>query len=209
MTFSTNADLKAAVADYLADDALTSQIVDAVTLCEARIYYGAEPLRVRAMETSADLTISAQTVALPTRYIQARRIYLNTSPVTKLDYLAPMDFWAKYVSTQTGKPRAYTIEGENIVLGPIPDGGYTGKILYYSRFAALSADGDTNWILTGVPGLYLYGTLLEMAILIKDNDDAQKWGALFAETIRSANRADSRDRHSGAPLMMRGDTGNP
>lgn len=216
MTFATNSAMKAAVADYMARSDLTTQITDGVTLCEQRIYYGSkhpmfpsEPLRIRAMETSADLTISAQTVALPTRYLQARRIYINSNPIRKLDYLAPMQFWGTYVSTQTAPPTAYTVEGENIVLGPIPDGAYTGKILYYEAFAALSAAGDTNWLLTSAPGIYLYGTLLETCLLVQDDESAARWGTMFAGSLAGVQLADTRDRHSGAPLQMRGDTGNP
>ena len=62
MALATYANLKSAVADYLARTDLTSQIVDAVTLTESRIAYGSDnpkfstrPLRIRAMEARSDL----------------------------------------------------------------------------------------------------------------------------------------------------------
>lgn len=216
MTFATNTALKAAIADYIARSDLTTQIVDAVTLCESRIYYGSddptfgsEPLRIRAMEATADITIDAQTETLPTRFLGARRIYLNTSPIGKLDFLPPMDFWAKYVSSTTGQPTAFTIEGENWTFGPSPDATYTGKALYYNSFAALSAGGDTNWLLTNAPGAYLYGALVELGLLIQDEATVARWIGPFRGVIGGLNRSDKRDRFSGAPLVMRADSGNP
>lgn len=216
MTFATNTALKAAIADYAARSDLTTQIVDAITLAESRIYYGAsdpmlgsEPLRIRAMEATTDITINAQTETLPTRFLGARRIYINTSPITKLDFFPPMDFWAKYVSSITGAPKAFTIEGENWVFGPVPDGTYTGKALYYNSFAALDAGADTNWLLTNAPGAYLYGALIELGMLIQDEAMVARWLPPFRGVIGGLNLADKRDRFSGAPLIMRSDTGNP
>lgn len=218
MALTTFAGLKTAIDDYLARTDMTSAYKADyfLTLAHYRIHNGnsdprfpSEPVRVRAMEASSDLTISAQTVALPTRYLQMRRIYLNTSPITKLDFLPPMDFWAKYVSTTGGTPKAFTIEGENIVLGPVPDGSYTGKILYYQGFALPSSDSDTNWLMTNAPGAYLHSAMIEAGMFIRDEAAIAIHGPAFAGVIGGIMLADKRDRYSGAPLMMRTDSGNP
>src|ERR1044071_1053735 len=101
MAIATYADLKAAVATYLARSDLTSRIPEFIAAAERRIAYGdrsmpampIEPLRIRAMETSADVTINAQTAALPTRYLQSRRFYLSSSPIQELGYVVPDVFW--------------------------------------------------------------------------------------------------------------------
>lgn len=215
----TVAGIKTAIDDFLSRQ---GDLTDAykveyfLTLAHARIHYGSddprfpsEPLRIRAMEATADMVVDAQAVPLPTRYLAMRRVYLDTSPVGKLEFLPPMDFWAKYVSSEGGQPLAYTIEGENIVFGPVPDGGYTAKMLYWQAFTPPTADPHTNWLMTNAPGAYLYGALVEACCVIQDDEQLAKYGPMFAGVIGGLIRSDKRDRFSGAPLVMRNDSGNP
>ena len=122
--------LKTAVDNWLDRTDLTSRVPEFIELAEDRI--GNEPkLRIRAMEKTTDLTISGQTTALPARYVRARRLYLDTSPIRKLTYLTPVNFWTIHAAGVTSKPEAFTIEGDNLVVGPAPDISYTGKFLYW------------------------------------------------------------------------------
>jgi hypothetical protein len=211
--------LKTAIDDFLSrqgDFPASYKTEYFVALAHARIHYGSDdprfpsdPVRIRAMEASADVITSAQAMPLPARYMGMRRAYLNLSPVGKLDFFPPMDFWAKYVSSQNSQPKAYTIEGENIVFGPVPDSAYTAKVLYWKALAAPVADADSNWIMVNVPGAYLYGSLLEAACVIQDDEQIQRYGPMFAGAIGGLIKSDKRDRFSGAPLQMRNDSGNP
>jgi len=219
MTLSTLGGIKTAIDDFLSrqgdfTDAYKSEYF--VTLAHARIHYGSDdprfpsdPIRVRAMEASADVLTTAQTAALPTGYLGMRRVYLDLSPVGPLQYLPPMDFWAKYVSSHNAQPSSYTIEGENIVFGPIPDSEYTAKVLYWRAFDLPAADADTNWLMEHVPGLYLYGALIEAACVIQDDEQIAKYGPMYAGAAAGLIKSDKRDRFGGAPLVMRNDSGNP
>lgn len=216
MTIATCADLKAAAATYFARSDLTSRIPEWIANVETRAAYGSrepnficEPLRVRGMETSADVTISAQTAALPTNYLQSRRFYINSSPVRELDYIVPDLFWRTHISSDTAEPRRFTVEGENFVFGPIPDATYTGKILYYKKLTPLSADSDTNWLLTNAPGVYLSGVLAEGFAYMRKYDAAAVRQTAFAGGINALNLADHSDRYSGSPWTAFTDTGNP
>lgn len=215
MTIATYADLKTAAANWLLRSDLPSRIPEFITLAESRINYGSmeapfqsDPLRIRAMETSADLTISAQAVALPTRYLQAKRIYLNTNPVS---YVVPTDeqtFWSSYLGASTGRPRAFIAEGEYFKFGPSPDATYTGKLLYYQGFAALSGDSDTNWLLTNAANAYLAGTLLEAFKFMRNTEQAAIWLNSFTGTINALMASDKQDRYA-SPWIARSDTGSP
>ena len=193
MAIAQFSELKTALANYTKRDDLTSRIPEFVSLAEDRI--GLD-LRVRAMETSADLTIASgtRTVALPTRFVQQRRIYLD-STIKQLDFFESEDFWTRQAQNETGRPKMYTIEGENFVFGPEPDAAYTGKLLYYQKFAALSGDTDTNWILTNARGLYLYGALIEASPYLEDDPRALTWSALYEDLLDRVHKADKRDRH--------------
>jgi hypothetical protein len=216
LSLSTFGDLKATVASFLNRSNLTTQIPYFVQLAETKIAYGdragpipVDPLRIRAMETSADITINAQTVALPTGYLAPRRLYLNTNPIQELEYIVPTLFWRTYISSISDTPTRYTIEGENFVFGPIPDSTYTGKSLYYKKLTALSSDSDTNWLLQNAFGAYLQGTLAEAYSYIRNAEKASEARAMFAGIINGLNLSDKDDRFSGSPWQAFSDTGNP
>ena len=64
----------------------------------------------------------------------------------------PWDMLEQKASTTTslGQPDEYAYYAQQIRLYPIPDGSYTIQISGLIRFAALSADGDTNdWVTDG------------------------------------------------------------
>ena len=220
MSITTHAELLTAISSWLAssgDTDLAASDDDFVVLAEQRIHYGAgnpgeplysPPLRVLAMEKARDVTVSAQTVDLPSaNFLEARRLYLSGTPIITPGYMPPMDFWARFLSTDTGQPSAYTIEGKDstpygqLVFGPAPGDIYTGKLLAFEKFSALS--GGSNWLIANAPSVYLYGALLEAAIFIDEQEDVARFSALFNAAIVGLMRSDQKARHSGAPLQMR------
>lgn len=212
MAIATYGDLRTAIANWLARSDLTARIPEFVALTESAITYGVrgpngaflvEPLRIRAMETLADVTISAQTTALPSNYLASKRFYLDVDPHRQLEFIPPVDFWRRAETNHTGQPRYFTIEGENFIVAPSPDTTYTGKQLYYKKFTGLSADSDTNTLLTQHPGAYLFGALYEASCYVQDIEAAQGYLQRFSSVINGLNAADSSDRHSGAVLQMR------
>jgi hypothetical protein len=214
MALSTYANIKTALGDWMLNrgtsDLTAGRVDDFFTIVHRKIFYGcmepgyeSEALRIRAMETTADLTISSQTVALPTRYVQNRRLYLNADPKILMEQVAPEMVYELYPESTTGEPRVYAIEGENIVFGPTPDATYTGKQLYYQTFAALSADADTNWLVANAPDVYLFGALSEFCHFDGEVDEAARWAGRFAGAIRALNASNHKDRYSGAAMRSR------
>jgi hypothetical protein len=305
MALATYSDLQALVADYLVRSDLTSQIVDAIMLCESRIHYGAgsmtpfpsPPLRIRAMEASIDIiagqsqtggtsagSANAQTVALagytlltgrlvtfpvgtsltntgattlniqstgaksvvqapdsaaftggefvastnatvyydgtnyvkltgpgfplPSRFLAERRMYIDASPVRVPNFIASMDFWARWLGSTQGTPLSYTIEADTVVLGPAPNADQKIKFLYWKKFAALSGTQTTNWLLTNKPDIYLYGTLLEMQRFqnnLPELPNWREWHQLYMSAVRGLQDQNEIDRYGAGPLQMRSD----
>lgn len=201
MSLATYADLLSAVSTWLHRDDLTSVSADFITIGESRIN---RLLRVRAMESSTSLTTVAgtRTVALPTGYLQAKRLYVSSSPVQTLEYIAPHDYWRRWMSTTTGTPLAYTVEGENFLFGPIPD-GTSIECLYYARPSALSS--AVNAIFTANPELYLYAALVAAEPYLKNDRRIPIWKSQFEQILQEVQSADDRDRASGAPIRMLSD----
>jgi hypothetical protein len=208
VSLTTYSELKTSLANWLHRSDLTSNIPDFISLCEADFN---RKLRIRAMETQTTLTCVAgtATVALPTRYKQMKRIYVAGTPKQKLTFVSAEQLYNTYAGSIAGKPKVYTIEGENVVFGPTPDSAYSVPVNYFSSFAALTDVATTNWVLTNCPDIYLYGSLVAAEPYILNDKRLALWKVQYDKAIQDQQTEDDRDRASGTTLTMRSDTGNP
>ena len=206
MALSTFTELKDAVADWLDRSDLTARIPDFITLAEARVN---RDLRIRAMEVRSTMTTTAgkQYFNLPTNYIQMRNIQLNTNPTTPLEYITPEMMDRLYGSSTTGKPRAYSLIGDEIQLAPIPDSAYYLEMAFYEKFTSLgdgtSGTVTSNWLTLNAPDILLYGALMEAEPFIKNDERIPVWLNGYSSAIDKLQRADSKDRHSGSAMRIR------
>jgi len=206
MALGTFTELKDAIADWLDRSDLTARIPDFITLAEARIN---RDLRIRPMEvrSSMETTSGQQYFNLPGGYIQMRNVQLNTNPTAPLEYITPEMLDRLYGSSTTGKPRAYTLIGDEIQLAPIPDSDYTVEMAFYEKFTALgdgtSGTVTTNWLTTNAPDVLLYGALLEAEPFIKNDERIRLWLSAYEGAVKKIQDADARDRHSGSAMRVR------
>ena len=206
MALGTFTELKDAIADWLDRSDLTTRIPDFITLAEARLN---RDLRIRPMEvrSSMETTSGQRYFNLPGGYIQMRNIQINTNPITPLEYITPEMLDRLYGSNSTGKPRAYTLIGDEIQLAPIPDSDYTLEMAFYEKFTPLG-DGTagtvtSNWLTTNAPDVLLYGALLEAEPFIKNDERIGLWLNAYNGAVRKIQDADARDRHSGSAMRIR------
>ena len=206
MALSTFTELKDAVADWLDRSDLTDRIPDFITLAEARLN---RDLRIRPMEvrSSMETTASQRYFNLPGGYLQMRNMQINTNPITPLEYITPEMLDRLYGSDTTGKPRAYSLIGDEIQLAPIPDSDYTVEMAFYEKFTPLgdgtSGTVTSNWLTTNAPDVLLYGALLEAEPFIKNDERIGLWLNAYNGAIKKLQDADARDRHSGSALRVR------
>ena len=206
MALSTFTELKDAIADWLDRSDLTARIPDFIALAEARIN---RELRIRPMEVRSTMytTADQQYFQLPGGYIQMRNIQLNTNPTTPLEYITPEMLDRLYGSTTTGKPRAYTLIGDEIQLAPIPDSAYQIEMAFYEKFTALgdgtSGTVTSNWLTKNAPDVLLYGALMEAEPFIKNDERVPVWLNGYSNAIDKLQKADQRDRHSGSAMRVR------
>jgi hypothetical protein len=140
-------------------------------------------------------------VPLPAGFLQMKSIYLQTSPIRPLSPVTPEIYNATFLSTGTGQPRAYDLEGDCIRLGPAPDAAYGVAILFYRKFPTLS--GGANWLFANKPDIYLFATLMEAAIFLGTDQDIAKFFGLYCGAAESLQSQDAYDRYSGAVLQIR------
>ena len=206
MALGTYTELKDAIADWLDRSDLTARIPDFIALAEARIN---RELRIRPMEVRSTMVTTAdqQYFQLPGGYIQMRNMQLNTNPTTPLEYITPEMMDRLYGSTTSGKPRAYTLIGDEIQLAPIPDSTYTVEMAFYEKFTPLG-DGSSgtvtsNWLTANAPDVLLYGALMEAEPFIKNDERIPVWLNGYNNAVNKLQQQDQRDRHSGSALRVR------
>lgn len=212
MSFATLAGLQQRIRDYYArnDAPFVARLGDFVTLAEQRIYWGgAEPLetppvRIRAMEGSnADVTVTDGLGFLPdltdNLFLEPRTGYWVADPIRPLAYLDPVGFWRDPDAGLAGAlPRIYTVEDDRIRVAPATSG--TFRISYYKRFPALTAGGDSNFLLLNHPALYLHATMMEAGVFTKEAQRTQTALQQYRSTVGALNRVNLRSTYQG-PLV--------
>lgn len=204
MSINTYGTLKTAVATWLNRADLTSYIPDLITLAEQRINYGSDgqylsqPLRVPAMQARATGTITSGAISYPTRFLEPIRLVVASGGTSwTLDYVAPPTFTTS--ANSSGLPSYYTLLNNQIETAGTGTADYT--LDYYQAFSSLSADADTNWLLTNAPGIYLYATLIEAAPFLGDSQTMQTWLTMLNSSIAAVNR--STKYQGGGSLVSR------
>ena len=140
-------------------------------------------------------------VPLPSRYLGMKEIYLQGSPHTPLDFMAPSHFSGILAGAEADSPTAYTIQGDCIRFAPIPGSSEYVICTYWRKFAALSS--ATHALFLDAPNIYLYGSLLEAALYLGEDENAIKWHGNFTSACQGVANSDQRDRYGAAPLRMR------
>lgn len=146
------------------------------------------------------LLAPAAAALLPTDFIALRSRWVDASS-RRLEFMTPDLFWQSQVADEVGNPEAATIEGDWLIVGPAPDATYTARLDYYRKMTALSADGDTNVLLTNSHEVYLYGALVELAQAKKMLDEALGWSVRFDDVVQDLNAIAQRGQFPSAPIM--------
>ena len=206
MAITNYSELKSAIADWLDRTDLTDSIPDFITLAETR---HRRDFKLRRMETRVTASTVADTeyYTLPDNFVAMRNIQLNTDPKTALEYLTPEQMDRIYAGSNKGKPKAYSIIGDNIQLRPLPDSAYEIEMLYYKYFTPLSDSNTTNDMLTYHPDAYLYGALVEAEPYLQNDKRIQTWAGLYDRAKNDIISSNERDRHSGVAPTTRIDYG--
>lgn len=202
--------LQSTAVEYLGrdqDTTLIARVPSFVQLCEAKLNRN---LFVRQMEQRSTTTIDAgsdepEFISLPSDFQSMRRIRLssvNGKPCLEFRSGTQMDEIRYSAANATGRPMYFTIFGDEIELFPTPDQNYDIEMVYRKNIPALSTE-DTNWLLTLAPDAYLYGTLLEAAPYLKNDERIGVWAAGFSSAIDGLNKLGMTSTFNAGPMTMR------
>src|SRR5690606_25517829 len=160
-------------------DASDSQLAEFLLSVESKI---ARDIRAAEQVTSATLTISDGTAALPADFLEARALSGARGPIPQVGI---------YEYETTPYETLYAIRGSDIIARR-SDGAAT--LDYYKRMPALEADGDTHALLAAHSDLYVWLLSFHVYTWTQDielaqgmidayNDAAEKINALAARTM--------------------------
>lgn len=186
--------LVSAVKEWLHRNDLDARIPDFITLAEDELN---TDLRMRLMEVDEQLTLSAgaNTVALPSRYLEPmflEIVYGDDQENERLTYLSPEQMTLQDSNNVAVEPEYWTINGANIEFPEPADREYT---LRFRMLRGLDiANDSTNAVLAKYRGLYLYGALLQAAPYMRDDSRMTVWASMYANLLRKANNKEGRSK---------------
>lgn len=167
-TITTYADLKARVADFIARADLTERIPDFISLAEARLN---RSIRAQEMQASTQGTLVSGELALPADYAEHLNVqWIGAERTGDLAYVEPDSPEWRFRYRPNSDPQMFTIMANTIIVRPITAGDV--KMYYYKSLTseALTDLNQTNWLLTKSPDLYLYTSLAEYNLFMKDDE---------------------------------------
>lgn len=201
-------ELKAAVADFLLRDDLTSVIPTFIRLAEARTD---RELRHWRQEKRVDVSLTAQFNTLPTDFMQPIRLQITDAPTSEVAPISTAQMLQLRAerNDRAGTPTHYAVTAQQLELYPTPDSTYTANLLYYGRISALSGTNTTNWLLTEAPDLYLYGALIHSAPYLKDDARVGIWEGMYKLALENLIASSGEAKWGGAGLRIKTRRGAP
>ena len=179
---TTRAELFTQVQNYLRranDTEFVAALPTMLTLLEARI---ATDIVHSSQLVTTTLSFIGRSGTIPTDVNSFESVTLTFTGAANsrvLEYVSPEVIREKYEWGGTTAPVFYTIENRSILIAPAATtSAISLDLVYYQRFPALTADADTNYLLTNYFPLYLYGMLEEAG---KNLQDAELRDAMAAE----------------------------
>jgi hypothetical protein len=199
-TIGDYSDLVSLVSNWLDRSDLDPRIPEFVALLEARLN---RLLRTLNMEITLLQVANSETMPLPSDFRMLRFAYLEGSPDRPLRQISPSATPTLYAG-ESGTPVAFSISGRNMTLIPPPAGDVTVSLTYFRRIPALTASVPQNWLLTEHADIYVWGTLNQAAIYIRDPDAINFTKALMDEAIAELQTASARDKWGSGQIAPSG-----
>lgn len=201
MTIATYDELLTELDQWLNRSDLTDRIPTFIRLFESRANRLLRCPEMAASTSYATVAGTAQ-LQLPDDFLGARDLYIDADPTVVLQAMTPAVLRNTYVSSISSEPAAYAVIGDQIILGPTPDGSYTLNLDYFQRIPSLNSDNPTNWLLTAYPDAYLWGSLCMAEAFLRDDQRLNVWKNAWDEATAEINRQGNTQRAPAGPLQM-------
>jgi len=189
MSFANYADFKVALLSYADNDDVGTVVDTLIDAAHARMN---RTVRIEEMVTlaTAETVAGSAWLGKPPGYRGARRLKLTygSGQVLGLDYvpLAKMDDEPAY--NAAGVPQVFSVLGDRIRLGPIPNDVLTVEIAYFKEVDTISVTQTTNLFLQRCPDVLLYACLAEAGIWMRDADMEDRWTRQYLSRLAEVTK---------------------
>jgi hypothetical protein len=202
MSITTYSGLKTSIADWLNRDDLTSVIPDFIFLAEHQMERSVRHYKMVERSTG---DIDSQYSAVPADWLETIRFSITSGNTHRLEMTSLDDliYRREENNNVVGRPKYFAYIGSSLEVYPTPDTTYTTELVYYQKIPALSASQTSNWLLEEAPDAYLYGSLLQAAPYLGDDERIQVWSNLYGIAVQSLNSSSERTKNSTSALRMK------
>ncbi len=208
MPFSSKADLKTAIAWWLArtgDSDIIGNADDFISLLEAKLNRWQPPLRTAEIEATLTGTPGSREIDLPSDFREPISLHRTTDGA--YDLMRPFIAGSEELGVTNATPSAWAVSGKSGSTGPgviildCPEAQADTFILRYRQKFALASDGASNWLLAEHPDVYLWGSLTEARIFMQSFAKGGVYAEAFATAMEEVTTQDGRSK-SLAPLTV-------
>jgi len=183
MSFSatpTYAELATAVSDWMRRTDLTSYVNDIILMGDRRIN---REVKAKQMEQRVSTTPTTKYVSLPSDYKSMRAVRVQGDAKGWRDYITPDVYFQRYASTESSEDKTYTIFGDELIFPKTPTGDV--ELWYYKDLPSLVSTSNT--LFTVNPDLYLFASLAETAVFLKNDERVPLWEAKYTAIKNQVN----------------------
>jgi hypothetical protein len=201
--------LQSTVIEYLARDqdvTLTARVPTFIQLNEAKLNRVLlhPQMEVRSTTTADTSSTEPEFVSLPSDFQSMRRIRLSgVAGKPRLEFMTQtqIEDFRYSVDNVSGRPSFFSIVGTEMELARTPNENFELEMVYRANIPAL-ASNSTNWLLDLAPDIYLYGTLLESAPYIKEDERIAVWSSAYATVLDQLNSHGNRQSFDSGPSTV-------
>lgn len=193
--------LKTAIAEKMNRTDLTSALDGFVQRSEE--HFNRELRHQKNLYRYANFPLTAEYTARPIDLLELSHIELYVNGYRETIYAEPANASVAQRGTIAGTPLAISLVNDSIRLSPPPNGTMTADLFYYRGVTTIrTSDVTTNWLLDSHSGAYLYRSLMEAAIHMRDMKRLDEYGMAFQGVWSSVERA-GRQQMQSASMQVR------
>lgn len=186
MAINNYGTLKTAIANWLGRQDLTDRLPEFVALGIATCNAVVRSSRGVSYDTIT-LNQGDRYVTAPTTMLEPVFLTNNTDEDKPLEQVSIQQLGAtRRNMTSQGAPAFYAISGRRIEVCPTPSAQVTLELTHYAELGALSADSDTNWLLTYRPDILLYACLMHAWVYLKDEQKVALSQNMVVQQLQAA-----------------------
>lgn len=202
------ASLSQSVQDWFARSDLDAYIDTLIQTAEDQIYNDILSQNmgrgVQPIEATLSTAIANGVLAVPTGYLGMKHAVISQNGFSFMLERKNAEFiYTQYPNrAPEGAPAYFAREGQNFIFGPYPDSNYSISGVYWKRSAPLSATNTTTWMTSSIPSTLLAACNAAAAMFLKDAQNMQTWGQLYAQKLQAFLISDRAEEMSGSALSM-------